>query len=103
MIRAVLDRSVAVLLGLAIVGFAGLWRLMSWVLEANELASSGVLTADEQRTLNQMFILPYLLSPAAATVLVASLIGLPIVIGARYAALLRARRAPVASISRRGS
>lgn len=99
MIRAVLDRSVAALLVLVAVGAAGLWRLMSWVLEANELATSGGMTADEQRTLNLMFILPYLLSPAAATVLVASLIGLPILIGVRYAAILRARRAPAAPTS----
>lgn len=99
MIRAVLDRSVVALLVLVALGGAGLWRLTSWVLEANELAGSGVVSADEQRTLNLMFILPYLLSPAAATVLVASLIGLPIVIGVRYAAILRARRGPAAPTS----
>lgn len=90
-IRAVLDRSVAVLLGLAIVGFAGLWRLTSWNLEATRLASAATTTAEQQRALELGFILPFLLSPAAATLLVAALVGLPIVIGARYAALLRRR------------
>jgi uncharacterized integral membrane protein len=98
-IRAVLDRSVAVLLGLTIVGFAGLWRLTSWNLEATRLASTATTTVEEQRALELGFILPYLLSPAAATLLVAALIGLPIVVGVRYAAIVRARRAPVAPTS----
>ena len=87
-----LDRSVAVLLALALVGAAGLWRLISWNVEANSMQGVRVDSPGDERALQLMFVLPYLLSPAAASVLVAALIGLPIVVGARYAAIVRARR-----------
>jgi hypothetical protein len=87
-----LDRSVAILLALALVSAAGLWRLISWNVEANSIRGVTVDSPDDERALQLMFVLPYLLSPAAASVLVAALIGLPIVVGARYAAMVRARR-----------
>lgn len=92
MISAVLDRSVAVLLALALMGAAGLWRLISWNVEANSNQGVTVDSPEDERALQLMFVLPYLLSPAAASVLVAALIGLPIVVGVRYAAIVRARR-----------
>ena len=92
MIRSLLDRSVAILLALALVGAAGLWRLISWNVEANSIGGVSVDSPEEERALQLMFVLPYLLTPAAASVLVAALIGLPIVVGARYAAMVRARR-----------
>jgi hypothetical protein len=91
-IRAVLDRSVLLLAAFAVVAFALLWRLISWNVEATRIEGVTIDTSQDQRALALMFILPYLLSPAAATMLVAALIGLPIVIGARYAAIVRARR-----------
>jgi hypothetical protein len=91
-IRSVLDRSIAILLALALVSAAGLWRLISWNVEANSIRGVTVDSPDDERALQLMFVLPYLLSPAAASVLVAALIGLPIVVGARYAAMVRARR-----------
>jgi hypothetical protein len=90
-IRSMLDRSVAILLALALVGAAGLWRLISWDVEANSIRGVTVNSAEDERALQLMFVLPYLLSPAAASVLVAALIGLPIVVGTRYAAMARAR------------
>ncbi|HEU4755886.1 MAG TPA: hypothetical protein VFS72_04430 [Agromyces sp.] len=92
MIRSMLDRSVAILLALALVGAAGLWRLISWDVEANSIRGMTIDSAEDERALQLMFVLPYLLSPAAASVLVAALIGLPIVVGNRYAAIVRARQ-----------
>lgn len=92
MIRSVLDRSVAILVALALVSAAGLWRLISWNVEANSVQGVPVDSPEDERALQLMFVLPYLLSPAAASVLVAALIGLPLVLGARVAAVVRARR-----------
>lgn len=92
MIRSVLDRSVAILVALALVSAAGLWRLISWNVEANSVQGVPVDSPEDERALQLMFVLPYLLSPAAASVLVAALIGLPLVVGARVAAVVRARR-----------
>jgi hypothetical protein len=90
--RAVLDRSVIALAAFAVVAGAALWRLISWNVEASAPQVT-IDTSEDQRVLALMFILPYLLTPAVVTMLVASLIGLPIVIGARYAAMVRAGRA----------
>jgi hypothetical protein len=90
MIRAALDRAVVVLLALAVMGGAGLWRLVSWSIEADELAMSGSITAEEQMQLQLMWMLPFMLGPAATTLLLGALIGLPLVVGARYAAIARA-------------
>lgn len=92
MIRSVLDRSVAILVALALVSAAGLWRLISWNVEANSVQGVPVDSPEDERALQLMFVLPYLLSPAAASVLVAALIGLPLVVGARVAAVVPARR-----------
>jgi uncharacterized paraquat-inducible protein A len=97
-----LDRSVLVLIALAVAGSALLWRLISWNVEATSAEGVVVDTSQDQRILALMFILPYLLGPAAAAVLVGALIGLPLVVGARYAAIVRARR-PEPPTSRRGS
>lgn len=91
MIGAALDRAVLVLLALVVLGGAGLWRLVSWSIEADELAMSGSITAEEQMQLQLMWMLPFLLGPAATTLLLGALIGLPLVVGARYAAIARAR------------
>jgi hypothetical protein len=87
--RALLDRSVIVLAVLAVAASVLLWRLISWNVEASSPQGVVVDTSQDQRVLALMFILPYLLSPPAVTLLVAALIGLPIVIGMRYAALVR--------------
>ncbi|MEI5585234.1 MULTISPECIES: hypothetical protein [unclassified Agromyces] len=92
MIRALLDRSVIALAVLAAVGAAGLWRLVSWSLAADELARSGPPGEEGQGALELMWMLPFLLSPAATTLVVAALVGLPLVVGARYAAIVRSRR-----------
>ena len=47
MTRAMLDRSVVALLVLAVLGGVGLWRLVSWSIEANELAADASTTAEE--------------------------------------------------------
>lgn len=91
MTRAMLDRSVVALLVLAVLGGVGLWRLVSWSIEANELAADASTTAEQQMQLQLMWLLPYMVGPAAATLLFAALIGLPLVVGARYAAIVRSR------------
>ena len=91
MTRALLDRSVIALAAFAVVAAAALWRLISWNVEASGPQVT-IDTSEDQRVLALMFILPYVLTPAAVTMLVAALIGLPIVIGARYAAIVRAAR-----------
>lgn len=96
LVQAVLDRSVLVLAAAAVVSAAVIWRVVSWRVEAEQLwaeIGNDPPTPEQQRMLRLFDLLPYLLSPAATMVLVAALVGLPLVIGARYAAIVRRRDA----------
>lgn len=95
MIRALLDRSVLLLATLAVVGGTAIWRFVSWRVEAEQIWAEirdSAPTAEQQRLLQLFDMAPFLLSQAAATVFVAALVGLPLVVGARYAAIVRSRR-----------
>lgn len=92
LVRAVLDRSVLVLAAAAVVSAAVIWRLVSWRVEAEQLwaeIGDDPPSPEQERMLRLFDLLPYLLSPAATMVLVAALVGLPLVVGARYAAIVR--------------
>ena len=96
LVRAVLDRAVLVLGAAAVVSAAVIWRLVSWRVEAEQLwAEIGdePPTPEQERMLRLFDLLPYLLSPAATMVLVAALVGIPLVVAARYAAIVRRRDA----------
>ncbi|HEX6954271.1 MAG TPA: hypothetical protein VF156_05260 [Agromyces sp.] len=92
LVRAVLDRAVLVLGAAAVVSAAVIWRLVSWRVEAEQLwaeIGDNPPTPEQERMLRLFDLLPYLLSPAATMVLVAALVGIPLVVGARYAAIVR--------------
>lgn len=96
LVQAVLDRSVLVLAAAVVVSAAVIWRVVSWRVEAEQLWAEigGNPPTPEQEGMLRLFdLLPYLLSPAATMVLVAALVGLPLVVGARYAAIVRRRDA----------
>lgn len=96
LVRAVRDRSVLVLAAAAVVSAAVIWRIVAWRVEAEQLwteIGNDPPTSEQQRMLRLFDLLPYLLSPAATMVLVAALVGLPLVVGARHAAIVRRRDA----------
>ena len=59
--------------------------------EHQQLMAEIRMLQEQQMQLQLMWMLPYLVGPAAATLLFAALIGLPLVVGARYAAIVRSR------------
>lgn len=92
MIRVVLDRAVIALIAIAVGAAAAVGIIMAAYFDANSRFSmGGPESPEEQQWLEAVFFLTYLLSPGVTAVFVAALIGLPLVIGARAAALRRAR------------
>jgi hypothetical protein len=95
MSRVLLDRSVLVLATLAVAGGVAMWRLVSWRVQAQQIWTEirdTPPTPEQQEMLYIFDVLPFLLTGAATTAFVAALIGLPIVIGARYAGVVASRR-----------
>ena len=92
MTRAVLDRAVIALAAIAALALVAVWLLISAFTQANDrLRTSAPETPEDQRWLDTIFFLTYLLTPGITALCVAALVGLPLVIGARAAALRRAR------------
>jgi hypothetical protein len=90
--RVLLDRAVIALFAIAVPAALAMWLLISWFIEVNLRPAGGELqTEADQRWSEVVFFSTYLVTPGVTAALVASLIGLPIVIGARAAALRRAR------------
>ncbi|GAA1058631.1 hypothetical protein [Agromyces bracchium] len=89
--RAVLSPHVIGLVVLGLLGLVVLWVMISWSVEAD----SGIMFEDAdpeaQRRAYLMSTLPYLLSGAAASAVLAALVGLPLLVGARLIALRRSR------------
>ncbi|MCP2366597.1 hypothetical protein BCL57_000739 [Agromyces flavus] len=92
-----LDRSVIALAVVAIAAALVLWRLTTGFVEASSAFQGAVPTSEEQRAADVAFFMTYLVSPAATAAFVGALVGLPLVIGARAAALRRARAAAPAA------
>ena len=92
MMRAVLDRSVIALAAIAVLALIAIWRLLSAFIEViSRFRTGGPETEEDQRWLDTIFFLTYLMTPGITALFVAALVGLPLVIGARAAALRRAR------------
>ncbi|GAA2029877.1 hypothetical protein GCM10009819_11960 [Agromyces tropicus] len=79
--------SVLLLLAVGIVGVVGVQMLLSWSVEAQ--FGIPVDDPETQRRSYLMSILPNVLAPTAAVAVVGAALGLPLVIGARLAALAR--------------
>ena len=91
MIRVVLDRAVIALIAIAACAVIGMGVIVAGYLDANSrFMMSGPEGPEDQRWLETVFFLTYQLTPGITTGFVAALIGLPLVIGARAAALRRA-------------
>ncbi|MFE5670109.1 hypothetical protein ACFQ58_00740 [Agromyces sp. NPDC056523] len=88
-----LDRSVIALAVLALAAAVMLWRMMTGFVDATSTFEGVVQSSEEQRAAEIVFFMTYLVSPAVTAALVGALVGLPLVIGARAAALRRARAA----------
>lgn len=84
-LRAVLAPSVLVLAAVLLAGIVTLWVMLSWQLESLVGVQDPDLEA--QRRYYLMAVVPNLVSGAATVAIVGPLIGLPLVIGARLAAL----------------
>jgi hypothetical protein len=90
--RAVLSWHVV---ALALLGGAGalvLSVMVSWTLETSSGFAFDGVDLEAQRRYYLMSTLPHLISGACASAVVGALVGLPLVIGARYAGVVRSRR-----------
>ncbi|MBM7503182.1 hypothetical protein ACFPER_06840 [Agromyces aurantiacus] len=83
--RAVLSPSVLVLGIFLVAGVVTLSIMVSWQVDA-QFGMQGT-SLDDQRTMYLMAVVPNLVSGAATLGIVGALIGLPLVIGARLAAM----------------
>ncbi|WP_353816755.1 hypothetical protein [Agromyces sp. SYSU T00266] len=92
--RAILSPNVIALVVLGVLGLVVLWVMTSWLVELDSGAIFDDTDRDAQRRYYLMSTLPYMLSGAAVSALLASLLGLPLLIGARLVAI---RQEPTAT------
>ncbi|WP_438856094.1 hypothetical protein [Agromyces sp. M3QZ16-3] len=87
--RAILSPNVVALVVLGVLGLVVLWVMTSWLVELDSGTIFDDTDRDAQRRYHLMSTLPYMLSGPAVSALLASLLGLPLLIGARLVAMRR--------------